>query len=350
MPRRTKSAKTKQLRSSGVGDALVESMSEAVAWARGEIALPVREFSPKKQSSKARPTASELAVDLVFEGPGDRSRKAKSIEGLNASDRGDRDAQDILRAIGQESKRTGTDKLTSREIEREIAAARRKSRRRRSTVEELAGDLIGSLEGPGDLSTNPKYMEGFGRDNRPVRATTPKAGKKGTRESESGRLFVSFWHIELENLPVGSFIHRRIAPEDARESIAQARKDGALACCSQDDLLAPYHKDRRDDHKEMCKVLAKRYGIALTLRDFMTPPDESGSYTTFPLQFANVRGRNSLLVVTCMYMSPERRKPKSALPSLNLEIDPESVRFHLFESLGSAESARRLGENRKGSQ
>jgi hypothetical protein len=27
---------------------------------------------------------------------------------------------------------------------------------------ELAGDLVGCFEGPGDLSTNPKYMEGFG--------------------------------------------------------------------------------------------------------------------------------------------------------------------------------------------
>jgi predicted DNA-binding protein len=27
---------------------------------------------------------------------------------------------------------------------------------------ELAGDLVGRGEGPGDLSTNPKYMEGFG--------------------------------------------------------------------------------------------------------------------------------------------------------------------------------------------
>jgi hypothetical protein len=28
---------------------------------------------------------------------------------------------------------------------------------------EAAGDLIGCLEGPGDLSTNPKYFEGFGQ-------------------------------------------------------------------------------------------------------------------------------------------------------------------------------------------
>ncbi|MBC8875947.1 MAG: ribbon-helix-helix protein, CopG family [Planctomycetes bacterium] len=30
------------------------------------------------------------------------------------------------------------------------------------TVAELAGDLLGSAEGPGDLSTNSKYMEGYG--------------------------------------------------------------------------------------------------------------------------------------------------------------------------------------------
>ena len=31
------------------------------------------------------------------------------------------------------------------------------------TVAELAGDLLGSAEGPSDLATNPKYMEGYGK-------------------------------------------------------------------------------------------------------------------------------------------------------------------------------------------
>lgn len=31
------------------------------------------------------------------------------------------------------------------------------------SVLEVAGDLIGAVEGSGDLSTNPKYMEGFGQ-------------------------------------------------------------------------------------------------------------------------------------------------------------------------------------------
>jgi hypothetical protein len=31
---------------------------------------------------------------------------------------------------------------------------------------EAAARLIGCLDGPGDLSTNPKYFEGFGRDRQ----------------------------------------------------------------------------------------------------------------------------------------------------------------------------------------
>jgi predicted DNA-binding protein len=34
---------------------------------------------------------------------------------------------------------------------------------RKMSVAELAADLIGSIEGPPDLATNPKYMRGFGK-------------------------------------------------------------------------------------------------------------------------------------------------------------------------------------------
>jgi hypothetical protein len=33
---------------------------------------------------------------------------------------------------------------------------------------EAAAELIGCLDGPGDLSTNPKYFEGFGRDRQAI--------------------------------------------------------------------------------------------------------------------------------------------------------------------------------------
>jgi hypothetical protein len=68
------------------------------------------------------------------------------------------------------------------ELETKLAAAARRQRRTKSDVArqaleaylnggkeagqgaflELAADLVGSLEGPGDLSHNPKYMDGFG--------------------------------------------------------------------------------------------------------------------------------------------------------------------------------------------
>jgi predicted DNA-binding protein len=42
-------------------------------------------------------------------------------------------------------------------------AAKAASTRHGPTVADLVGDLLGSLEGPGDLSYNKKYMEGFGK-------------------------------------------------------------------------------------------------------------------------------------------------------------------------------------------
>jgi hypothetical protein len=46
---------------------------------------------------------------------------------------------------------------------------------------ELAGDLVGCLEGPGDLSTNPKYMEGFGRSRE-----FPPPSRRGARRGQKG--------------------------------------------------------------------------------------------------------------------------------------------------------------------
>ncbi len=43
-----------------------------------------------------------------------------------------------------------------KEVDREPAPLK-------GSVADLASDLIGCLEGPGDLSYNPKHMEGYGR-------------------------------------------------------------------------------------------------------------------------------------------------------------------------------------------
>lgn len=44
----------------------------------------------------------------------------------------------------------------------EFFFANGRHRKKKPSAYDLAKDLIGCVEGPGDLSYNPKYMEGFG--------------------------------------------------------------------------------------------------------------------------------------------------------------------------------------------
>jgi hypothetical protein len=55
-------------------------------------------------------------------------------------------------------------RVSKSQIVRELLEKHYKSngKKRRRTFGELAGHLIGVAEGPPDLSSNPKYMEGYG--------------------------------------------------------------------------------------------------------------------------------------------------------------------------------------------
>ncbi len=66
------------------------------------------------------------------------------------------------KTLQREAKRRRTSKtaLVKKVLEDHFAA---RNGHKKATVGELAGDLIGCLEGPGDLSYNPKYLEGFGK-------------------------------------------------------------------------------------------------------------------------------------------------------------------------------------------
>lgn len=64
-----------------------------------------------------------------------------------------------LNAAAQETGRSKSDLLrTALETYLKNGNGNRKTQ----SITDLIGDLIGSLEGPGDLSYNPKHMEGFG--------------------------------------------------------------------------------------------------------------------------------------------------------------------------------------------
>ncbi len=157
---------------------------------------------------------------------------------------------------------------------------------------------------------------------------------RGAKARRRPQLTVSFWHIDRENLPEGRFQHRSVTPKEATRLIDQARKARTLQGASQDDIFAPYHKHEKDNHAKLCQVLAEHYGIRISLKDFVMKLVDDGrpSYSIRPLQFAQVAGSSRLLIVSCNYTMAERRKKGR----LDFDIAPDSVTFHLFESIGSA--------------
>ncbi len=66
--------------------------------------------------------------------------------------------EELDELLGELARRGRT---TKSELVRKGLEALAKGKRRSVTA--AAGKLVGSLEGPKDLSTNPKYMRGFGK-------------------------------------------------------------------------------------------------------------------------------------------------------------------------------------------
>jgi hypothetical protein len=152
------------------------------------------------------------------------------------------------------------------------------------------------------------------------------------------QLFVSFWHLCLDNLTEGSFIHRCLSPEQAKSLIDQAQQDKTIRFVSQDDLLAPYNKQEAVNCRELCTALQQHYGIHLVLKDFLLEDEEDGMYMTMPLQLAQIQGESKLLVVTCAYsydsdrQHENKEEEESDLDRL-FTIAPDSIKFHLLEAI-----------------
>ncbi len=150
--------------------------------------------------------------------------------------------------------------------------------------------------------------------------------------SEASQLFVSFWHICLDNLPVGEFCHRLLNLEEARTLITLARQQKQLRCVSDDDLLAPYHERALNKHRELCKVLQSFFDIHITPQDFILnvaiAADEP-LYSVTPLQIVQVRKNQKLLVITCSYeWLGVQEKIETAF-----KVSHDSIEFHLFEQV-----------------
>jgi hypothetical protein len=142
-------------------------------------------------------------------------------------------------------------------------------------------------------------------------------------------LFVSFWHLDLDNIPEGTFTHRRVSPEQAKQMVVEARSSSSLRGVSQDDLLAPRNEREAKNHKALCRVLGEHHGIALSIKDFVLKDEfeDDGGYTIHPLQLAEIDPASPLMIVNCHYEMASRQQKGG----LNFDVSPDSITFHLFE-------------------
>ena len=157
--------------------------------------------------------------------------------------------------------------------------------------------------------------------------------------------YLSFWHIELSNLPVGTFRKRALSKAEARSLISSARTSGKLVCVAKNDLGAPYCERERERHKQLCSALRDHADVEIQLSDFF------GSDCASPLCLAQVGERKSLLVVDCAYALDVGARVDAALivsgPSessgacahqlhedrLRMSIAPDSIEFYVFEQI-----------------
>jgi len=153
-------------------------------------------------------------------------------------------------------------------------------------------------------------------------------------------LYVSFWDLCLDNLPHGWFEHRLITVADARQMIRAARADKTLLCVSKQDLLAPYRTKERRRHEELCAVLRASYDCQLRFEDFLTAVDndETGFQSIMPLQVAELRAGDRLLVVTCNYRLADKTDDRANLED-RFVLAADSVGFHLIAAMSPQEAA-----------
>jgi hypothetical protein len=151
----------------------------------------------------------------------------------------------------------------------------------------------------------------------------------------ASHLFVSFWDLCLDNLPQGRFECRVIGAGDAAAMIRAALAEKTLLCVSKDDLLAPYRTKERRRHEELCAVLRANYDCPLRFQDFLTTFDDEGTVvqSITPLQVAELRPRDRLLVVTCDYQLVD--KTENTEPADRFVLAAESVGFHVVAALPS---------------
>jgi hypothetical protein len=150
----------------------------------------------------------------------------------------------------------------------------------------------------------------------------------------SSHLYLSFWHLCLENLPQGQFERSVISADDARAMIRDARTAKTLLCVSKDDLLAPYRTKERRRHEELCALLQTSCTLDIRFEDFLTTFDEEGVsiQSVMPLEVVALRPKERLLIVTCNYRLIDKTDQHVDLEE-RFALTADSLGFHLITAL-----------------
>lgn len=158
--------------------------------------------------------------------------------------------------------------------------------------------------------------------------------------------YLSFWDVQLSNLPIGAFSRRVLSKDEARSMIGSARASGHLVCVAKDDLGAPYCERERERHRQLCAALREHADIEIQLQYFF------GRDCANPLCAAEVGEHKVLLVIDCAYVidmksrveavsadgsssagSFEERVRRAGANPLGMKIAPDSIKFYLFERI-----------------
>ncbi|AZZ95322.1 hypothetical protein EUZ85_02285 [Hahella sp. KA22] len=145
------------------------------------------------------------------------------------------------------------------------------------------------------------------------------------------KLFLSFWHVQLENFPEGAVSRRSLKSAEARELILQAQSEGVFQGACADDLFAPYKETEKRKHDELRQVLQDDYDIPLSVSDFSTKGEDY--VTVYPLNFVTVSNGSSLMVVTCGYTFSDFDEIETLDDTNMFSIAADSVNFCLFEAI-----------------
>jgi hypothetical protein len=78
--------------------------------------------------------------------------------------------------------------------------------------------------------------------------------------------YLSFWHVEMSNIPVGTVFRRRaLSTAEARGKVSSARAAGTLVCVAKEDLAAPRCERERESHRQLCAALREHTDIEIHL-------------------------------------------------------------------------------------